>query len=136
METKVDELLDKISEHVKEMVKTETVIGEEFTIGEYTCKPVIRVGMGFGSGAGTGDDEKSKSKGSGGGAGAGIGISPVGFLVTKGEEISFIPTGSKSGLSAMLEKIPDVIEKVAEMKTDKQGDKNKKEEKKEEKKKD
>lgn len=129
MENKVDELLDKISEHVKEMIKTETIIGEEFKMGEYTCKPVIKVGVGFGSGAGTGDDDKSKVKGSGGGAGAGMGIAPVGFLVTKGDEISFIPTNNKTGLSAMFEKIPDVVEKIAEMKNEKKDKKQTKEDK-------
>lgn len=130
MENKVDELLDKISEHVKEMIKTETIIGEEFQMGEYTCKPVIRVGVGFGSGAGTGDDDKSKVKGSGGGAGAGIGIAPVGFLATKDDEISFIPTNNRSGLSAMFEKMPDVIEKIVEMKNEKTGKKQESEDKK------
>ena len=38
MENKVEELLDKISGHLKEMTKTETIIGEEFTMGEYLCK--------------------------------------------------------------------------------------------------
>ncbi|MBA7511574.1 hypothetical protein ES705_03570 [subsurface metagenome] len=124
MENKVDVLLDKISEHVKEMTKTETIIGDEFKIGEYTCKPVIRIGVGFGSAGGVGDHPKGKGTGTGGGAGAGVGISPVGFLATKGDEIVFIQAEKNKGLGAVIEKVPDIVEKIMEMK-------NKKEEKEE-----
>ncbi|KPL09191.1 MAG: sporulation protein [Bacteroides sp. SM23_62] len=129
MEIKIEELLDKVSEHVKSIANTETVLGEEFKIGEFTCRPVIKVGTGFGSGAGTGDEPKSKVKGSGGGVGAGIGIVPLGFLTAKGNEISFIPVDKKSALSTLFEKVPDLIEKMAEMKT-KEKEKEEKGEKK------
>lgn len=122
MENNVDQLLDKISEHVREMTKTETVLGDEFQIGAFTCKPVIRVGVGFGSAGGTGDHPKGKGTGSGNGAGAGagVGVTPVGFLVTKNDEISFISVDKNKGLSALLEKMPDVVEKVMEMKENKE----------------
>lgn len=109
-----EEMLDKISESVKSFANTDTVIGEEFKIGEFTCKPVIRVGVGFGSGGGSGDDPKKKVAGSGGGAGAGIGIAPIGFLVAKGEEISFIPADKKSGLASVFDKVPDLVERIIE----------------------
>ncbi len=127
MDIKIDELLDKLSGHVKTLASTETILGDEFTLGEYSCRPVIKVGTGYGSAAGDGTDPKSKNKGVGAGAAAGIGITPVGFLVARGEEISFIPSDKRSALSAILEKVPDLVEKVAEMKN--QEDKNVKEEK-------
>ena len=113
----IDELLDKVSGHVKELARTETVLGDEFTIGQFTCRPVIKVGTGFGSGAGAGDEPKSKNKGSGGGAGAGIGVVPLGFLVAKGDEISFIAVDKKTALSTLFEKVPDLVEKMADMKS-------------------
>jgi uncharacterized spore protein YtfJ len=116
MDIKIEALLDKVSEHVKSLASTETVLGEEFKLGEFTCRPVIKVGTGFGSGVGSGTDPKTKNQGSGGGAGAGIGIVPLGFLVTKGDEISFIPSDKKTALSSLLDKVPDLVEKVAEMK--------------------
>ena len=126
MEIKIDELLDKLSEHVQSIANTETVVGEEFKIGEFTCKPVIKLGTGFGSGAATGDDPKGKNMGSGGGAGAGIGIVPLGFLATKGNEISFIRVDKKTALSTLFEKVPDLVEKIAEMKTNKEAEEEKK----------
>ncbi|MDX2432435.1 MAG: spore germination protein GerW family protein [Bacteroides sp.] len=128
MDINIESLLDKVSDHVKSLASTETILGEEFTLGEFTCRPVIKVGTGFGSGAGTGKDPKSSSA-TGGGAGAGIGITPLGFLTTKGDQIYFIPSDKKTPLSSLIDKVPDLVEKVADMK----NKSDKKEEKKEEK---
>jgi uncharacterized spore protein YtfJ len=122
MEIKVDELLDKLSGHVKSIANTESVLGDEFTIGDFTCRPVIKFGTGFGSGTGTGDSPKAKGKGSSVGAGAGMGVVPVGFLTAKGGEISFIPVDKKSALSTLFEQVPDLVEKMAEMKAKKEGE--------------
>ncbi len=115
MEIKFDELLNQITDFIKSEANTKTIVGEQFSLGEYSCVPVIKVGMGFGSGGGEGEDPK-KGKGQGGGAGAGVSIEPMGFLVTKGEEIAFISSGKKSGLSSMFEKMPEVLEKFADKK--------------------
>lgn len=108
-------LLQRLTEFIQKEAKTETVIGEAFKLGEFTCVPVVRVGMGFGSGGGEGDSAKT-GKGHGGGAGAGIGIDPIGFLVTKGNEISFISTHRNSALSEVFEKVPDLIKKFVSKK--------------------
>ncbi|MBQ4819684.1 spore germination protein GerW family protein [Aquimarina sp. MMG016] len=112
MELHFEELLDKITDFIKSEAKTETVVGEQFELGEFICVPVIKVGMGFGSGAGEAPENK-KYSGQGGGGGAGVGIEPVGFLVTKGDEISFLEAGKTHGLAAAFEKVPDLIEKIA-----------------------
>ena len=101
MDIKIDELLDKVSGHVKSLASTDTILGEEFTIGDYTCRPVIKVGTGFGSAAGSGTDVKTKNSGAGGGAGAGVGVIPLGFLVAKGDQISFVPVDKKTALSSL-----------------------------------
>lgn len=115
MELHFEELLGKITDFIKSETKTETVVGEQFELGEFKCVPVIKVGLGFGSGGGEGVDAKAKSvKGQGVGAGAGIGIEPLGFLVTKGDTIMFVEAGKAHGLSAAIEKMPEVIEKIME----------------------
>jgi len=107
-----EEMLGQVTDFIQNEAKSETVVGESFQLGEFTCVPVIRFGVGFGSGGGSGDSNKS-GKGEGGGAGAGFGIEPIGFLVTRGEEISFISTVKNKGISAAFEKVPDLIEKLA-----------------------
>jgi len=112
MELHFEELMKQITEFIKSEAKTDTVIGEQFDLGEFKCIPVIKVGMGFGSGGGEGTEMKAK-KGQGMGAGAGVGIQPIGFLVSRGEEISFLEAGKTHGLAAAFEKVPDLIEKIA-----------------------
>jgi uncharacterized spore protein YtfJ len=131
MEVNIEDLLDKVSQHVKTIASTETVLGEEFKLGEYTCRPVIKVGTGFGSGAGVGDDPKGKNKGTGAGAGAAMGVVPVGFLAARGDQITFIPVDRKSPLSNLVDKVPDLVDKFAEMKKKGDDGEEKKEEKKE-----
>ena len=55
MKMHLDELIPQITEFLKNEANTETVIGKQFQLGEFSCVPVIRVGMGFGSGLGEGD---------------------------------------------------------------------------------
>lgn len=107
-----EELLTKVTEFIKTEATTDTIVGDAFQLGEFSCVPVIKVAMGFGSGGGEGTDGK-QAKGSGGGAGAGVKVDPIGFLVTNGPEISFISTGRSKGLAAAFEKVPDLIEKLA-----------------------
>jgi uncharacterized spore protein YtfJ len=121
MENTVDQLFNQLAEKLKDFAKTETIIGDEFQIGDFLCKPVIKIGMGFGGGSGTGDSPKGKGQGEGTGGAAGIGISPIGFLVTKGDEISFVSADRKKGLSSFFEKVPDLMEKMIQLKEKKEN---------------
>ena len=118
MELHFEEMLGKITDFIQSEAQTKTIVGEQFQLGEFSCVPVIKVGMGFGSGGGEGSDPK-KGHGEGGGAGAGVSIEPIGFLVSRGDEISFLAAGQTKGLAAVFEKVPDLIEKFAEKKTEK-----------------
>ncbi len=114
----LNEMVGKITEFLKSEAKTETIIGQQFKLGEYTCVPVMSVGLGFGGGGGEGKGKgnsknvgEGEGEGTGAGGGAGIGMGPVGFLVTKGSDIQFIATRSSNGLNAAFEKLPDLLEK-------------------------
>lgn len=105
----IDELIQKMTDFLKNEAKTETIIGAPFKLGEYECVPVMRVGFGMGGGGGEGKDNKGQG-GTGGGVGGGIGMEPVGFLVSRGEEINFLPT--KHGvLATAIEKLPELMDK-------------------------
>lgn len=116
MELHFEELLGKITEFIRSEAKTETIIGDQFELGNFKCVPVIKVGMGFGSGGGEGGISKG-SKGEGMGAGAGVGIEPIGFLVSRENEISFLSAGKSSKLAAVFEKVPDLIDKISRNKS-------------------
>jgi uncharacterized spore protein YtfJ len=111
----LNEMISKLTDFLKTEAKTETVIGQQFQLGEFQCVPVMGVGFGLGAGGGEGTDPK-QAQGTGMGGGAGLGIAPIGFLVTKGEEIQFIPTRQTKGLGTIFEKLPDLFEKYFEKK--------------------
>jgi uncharacterized spore protein YtfJ len=120
MEMHFDELLEKVTSFIQAEAKTETIVGDPFTLGDFNCVPVMKVGMGFGSGGGEGSAPK-QGKGMGGGAGGGVGLAPIGFLVSNGGQISFISAETHKGLSALFEKVPDLIEKLIDKKYESEG---------------
>ena len=109
-----NEVLAKMTEFLKTEAKTETIVGEQFKLGDFTCVPIMHIGLGFGGGEGEGKGDNSKKghgEGFGAGAAAGIGMGPVGFLIAKGTDIRFVPTTSSKGLAVALEKLPDLVSK-------------------------
>lgn len=110
MELQFKEMIGQITDFMKSEAKTKTVIGDPFQLGEFSCVPVISVGMGFGSGGGEGNAPK-EGRGEGAGVGAGMGIGAIGFLVSREDKISFVSTKTHQGLSAAFEKVPELIEK-------------------------
>jgi uncharacterized spore protein YtfJ len=119
MTINLEETVRQLTDFLKTEAKTESVIGQSFQLGEFTCIPVIKfgVGVGYGGGEGHGDvPGKGKGEGGGSGAGGGVGVAPIGFLVTRGDQISFIPTHTSKGLGAAFERVPDLLEKYLERK--------------------
>ncbi|MBS1660064.1 MAG: sporulation protein [Bacteroidetes bacterium] len=109
-----DETVQRLTDFLKTEAKTETVVGQPFQLGEFTCVPVIKfgIGLGYGGGEGRGDQNgKAKGEGTGGGAGGGVGVEPIGFLASRQDQLSFIPTRNTKGVSAVFEKLPDLLGK-------------------------
>jgi uncharacterized spore protein YtfJ len=123
MKENYEELISEVADFLKNEIKAETVIGQQFQLGGFTCVPVIRVGVGLGAGGGEAETTKAKHAG-GSGGGAGMGIDPLGFLVTKDDQISFVSTKSSKGLSAAFEKVPDLLMKYFESKKKKESEAN------------
>lgn len=111
----LDKMLSTVTDFMKTEANSETVIGKPFQLGEYSCIPVIKVGLGFGYG--TGEQKTKEHEGAGGmGGGAGIGIAPIGFLCSHGKEITFVPANNSKGFAAIFEKVPELISKYMESK--------------------
>lgn len=109
--------IKEMTDFLRNEAKSDTVVGQQFELGQFTCVPVIKLGMGMGYGGGegkgmAGKQGKSEGEGTGGGAASGMGVEPIGFLVTRQDQITFISTRSSSGLGAAFEKVPDLIEKL------------------------
>ena len=116
---------------IRDMIDVNTVVGDPITTpGGVTIIPVTKVSIGYGSG---GSDFAMGSKQPdncfGGGAGAGIKITPVAFLVIRGENVRMLPVAEPASTSVdrLIELLPDLLEKgeayFAEKKAAKEAEK-------------
>jgi uncharacterized spore protein YtfJ len=121
MEMDFSSLLSQVTDFIQAEAKAETVVGKEFKLGEFSCVPILRVSMGFGTGGGGGKDSKQGGEGEGGGAGAGVNLEPLGFLVSKGDDIQFVGSKNSKGIAAAFEKMPELLEKYLDQKADKEA---------------
>lgn len=110
--TSVPEVLIKtLLDQFSSIAKTETIIGKEFQAGDFTLIPISKVSLGIGAGGGAGGI-KAESKGEGGAGGGGIKIEPIAFIAIRGGEISFHGVKKGSTIETILEKIPEMAERV------------------------
>lgn len=108
------EILKSLIGELKDLAKTETIVGSPITMGEYTIVPISRVSLGAGAGGGAGEDTRKTGKGEGGGGGGGIRMSPVALVAVRGSELSVHRLGAGGSLGRTVERMPDVLEATLE----------------------
>lgn len=115
---------------LKEMVDVNTIIGDPIKIDDRTTViPVSKVSFGFASG---GSDLPAKNPKDlfGGGSGAGVSIQPLAFMVISDGEAKLLQMSMNVDTpNAIVNLVPDVIDKISGM-VSKNKDKDKNEEKK------
>ena len=123
-ENNVVEILKSVVGELKEMARSETIIGKPVTIGDRTVIPIVKISVGFGAGGGKG----AKDDGGGGTAGGGS-VEPVGFIVIHKGKVQLIPMQeSEMSIGKLLSFAPDVIKKVKEFREKREKKKSEKEE--------
>jgi uncharacterized spore protein YtfJ len=118
MASAAEEIIGKLMEELRTVAKTETIIGKEFQVEDFTLIPVSRISLGFGGGGGKGGEEKKAGEGSGGGGG--VVVTPIAFIVIKGGEITFHGLKGAGTLSALFEQLPELTEKFTKKKQETQ----------------
>jgi uncharacterized spore protein YtfJ len=108
------EILKGLIGELKDLAKTETIVGAPITVGEYVIVPISRVSLGVGAGGGVGEsDGKDKRTGSGEGGG-GIRMLPVALVAVRGGELTVHRLGAGGSLGRTVERMPDVLETALE----------------------
>ena len=110
------DLLTNMVEEMRQVAKTETVIGDPIEVAGNTIIPVSRVSLGFGGGTGhgEGDDPKSHTKGlgEGGGGAGGIRIEPAAFIVIKEGKLEVVGVPNKrTSLDELIDRAPELVDK-------------------------
>ena len=110
----VEGLIKAVLDEFREIVKTETVVGEPISVGEATIVPVSKISFGFGAGGGGQDEGKS---GTGSGTGGGASVEPIAFVVVTGSKVQVVPLEKKEpGMWKLLELVPDALGKIKDFK--------------------
>lgn len=121
--TKIEGLVKTAMEKIHEMVDCETVVGKPIiTADGTTIIPVSKVSFGFASG-GSDLPTKSTKETFGGGSGAGITIQPIAFIaVYKGEVKLLQLTMNSTKENAIVNMVPEVIDKITDFLNKKSDD--------------
>lgn len=114
MANNVVDILKGVVGELREIAKSETVIGQPVSVGDKTVIPVVKVSVGFGAGGGQGEHQTSGA-GFGGGGGGGARIEPVAFILLDDSGASLLPV-SKGKWEGLIDAIPGFAQKVSKMK--------------------
>lgn len=104
------DILKSLIGELKDLTKTETIVGAPITVGEYTLIPISRVSLGVGAGGGTGEAPSKKGTGEGGGGGGGVRMAPVALVAIHGGELTVHRLGPSGSVARTVERMPDLLE--------------------------
>jgi len=116
----VSELMQSTMEKIREMMDSNTVVGQPIEVGDVTVVPVCKISIGYASG-GTDFAQKSqkanKDNSFGGGAGMGVNITPVSFLVVNQGNVRMISVEQPAAtpVDKVIDLVPNVVDKVSAM---------------------
>jgi uncharacterized spore protein YtfJ len=121
MTNNVVEILKGVVGELREMAKSEVIVGQPITVGDKTVIPVVKLSLGFGAGGGQSESGKDGA-GFGGGGGGGIRIEPSAFIIMDSEGIRLLPV-KRGNIEGIIEAIPDLAAKFSQLKDKLKADK-------------
>ena len=115
----IDDLMSTTMQKLREIADVNTIVGKPIQAGNVTIIPISRLTVGFASG---GSDFVSKNQkpdhdnAFGGGSGAGMNLSPVAFLIVKGDTVKLMPVAPPAATTVdrVVEMVPEVVDKVTD----------------------
>ena len=112
-ENKIQGIMDTTLEKIIAMVDADTVIGDPISQGDITLLPVSKVSFGLASG-GSDFAGKGNTPLFGGGGGAGVSITPIAFIVIKGNDVKMLQIyKDESAANKAIGMLPELFEKIS-----------------------
>lgn len=116
----LSELMQDCMAKVREMVDTNTIVGQPITTPDgVTLIPISKVSIGFGGGGSAfGNKKDPAAQGNlGGGIGAGVKIDPVAFIIVKDGAVRMMPVSAPAKTTAdrIVEMVPGVVDQVSSL---------------------
>ena len=117
MSKNLPNMLENTIAKIREMVDTNSVVGQPITAGDgVTILPISKISIGLGGG---GSDFTTKHAGNGenpfgGGVGAGVKVTPVAFLIVKEGSVRILPVAAPANTTTerLVEMLPDTLDKI------------------------
>lgn len=114
-ENSIKGIMDTTMEKIRAMVDADTVIGDPITVEGATVIPVSKVSFGLATG-GSDFSGKGNTPMFGGGGGAGVSITPVAFIVIKGQEVKMLQIyKDESSANKAIGVLPELFEKISSL---------------------
>ena len=112
----IEGLMDVTLEKIKSMVDSNTIIGNPINMPDGTLiLPVSKVSFGFATGGSDFPSKTSKQLFGGGGV-AGVSISPIAFLVVRGNSVRMLQLADTSNsVDRAIGMMPEMVDKVADL---------------------
>lgn len=117
----LSEMMSASMGKIREMVDVNAVIGDPIvTEGGVTIIPVTKVSIGYGGGGSdfaTKNYPANRDNAFGGGAGAGVTITPMAFLIVRGDNVRMLPVAepASTSMDRLIEQLPDLLDKVQDL---------------------
>ena len=125
----ITDLMGTTMQKIREMVDVNTIIGQPIQAEGMTLIPISKLSFGFASGGSdfaTKNQKPDADNAFGGGSGAGVNISPVAFLIVKGDTVKVLPVNPPAGntVDRVVEMVPELVDKVTVFLDSKKQDKD------------
>ena len=110
----LNDLMGSTMERLRSMVDVNTVVGEPILAGEVTIIPVSMVSVGFASGGSDFASKNQRPEQDNSFGGGGLKITPIGFLIVRGENVKLLPVMPPPGgaIDRAVDMVPDLVDKV------------------------
>lgn len=114
----IQNLMNVTMDKIRQMVDSNTIVGEPITTPDgVTLIPITKVSVGYGGGGSdfvTKNYPANRDNAFGGGAGAGVTITPMAFVVIRGESVRMLPIAEPASTSVdrIVEMVPDILDRV------------------------
>ena len=118
MSGKLPNMLDNTIAKIRELVNSNSVVGEPIVAGDVTIVPISKISIGLG-GAGSDFVTKNQHGGEnpfGGGVASGIKVTPVAFIVIKEGNVRMLPVAAPANTTAdrIVELVPETLDKIVD----------------------
>lgn len=117
----LNEMMTSSMAKIKDMIDVNTVIGKPITTPDgVTLIPITKVSVGYGGGGSdfvTKNYPANRDNAFGGGAGAGVTITPMAFVVIRGESVRMLPVAepASSAVDRIVELVPDILDRAEDI---------------------